>query len=167
MRWRGHRDDGTWTIPAEAREKGTRGELKLPEAALAIIASPAAARRQPLRLRRRRSVNGKEHACHERLGKRKRALDAKVAAELPDMPQWQLHDLRRTARSLMSRAGVPREHAERVMGHASAGRRGRLRSARLFRREGRRAGEARGADRAHRASSLRRGSSICAKLAKD
>ena len=53
--------------------------------------------------------------------KRKRGLDAKVAAELPDVPQWQLHDLRRTARSLMSRAGVPSEHAERVMGHAIAG----------------------------------------------
>ena len=53
--------------------------------------------------------------------KRKREFDAKVAAVLPDVPQWQLHDLRRTARSLMSRAGVPGEHAERVMGHAIAG----------------------------------------------
>jgi integrase len=31
---------------------------------------------------------------------------------------WTLHDLRRTARSLMSRAGVPRDHAERVLGHS-------------------------------------------------
>jgi integrase len=53
--------------------------------------------------------------------KRKRALDGKIATELPDVPQWQLHDLRRTARSLMSRAGAPSEHAERVMGHAIAG----------------------------------------------
>jgi integrase len=34
---------------------------------------------------------------------------------------WVVHDLRRTARSLMSRAGVLSEHAERVMGHAIAG----------------------------------------------
>jgi integrase len=31
---------------------------------------------------------------------------------------WTLHDLRRTARSLMARAGVPTDHAERVLGHA-------------------------------------------------
>ena len=38
-----------------------------------------------------------------------------------DMPRWTLHDLRRTARSLMSRAGVSRDHAERVLGHRIAG----------------------------------------------
>jgi integrase len=31
---------------------------------------------------------------------------------------WTLHDLRRTARSLMARAGVPDSHAERCLGHA-------------------------------------------------
>jgi len=35
-----------------------------------------------------------------------------------------LHDLRRTARTLMSRAGVPSDHAERVLGHTM----GRIRS---------------------------------------
>jgi integrase len=35
--------------------------------------------------------------------------------------QWTLHDLRRTARSLMSRAGVPSEHAERCLGHVIGG----------------------------------------------
>jgi integrase len=30
---------------------------------------------------------------------------------------WRLHDLRRTARSLMSKAGVAREHAEECLGH--------------------------------------------------
>jgi integrase len=37
---------------------------------------------------------------------------------------WTLHDLRRTARSLMSRAGVYPDHAERVLGHAIGGVRG-------------------------------------------
>ncbi len=37
---------------------------------------------------------------------------------------WTLHDLRRTARSLMSRAGVPSDHAERCLGHVMAGVRG-------------------------------------------
>jgi integrase len=37
---------------------------------------------------------------------------------------WTLHDLRRTARSLMSRAGVNADHAERCLGHVIAGVRG-------------------------------------------
>jgi integrase len=34
---------------------------------------------------------------------------------------WRLHDLRRTARSLLSRAGVPSDHAERCLGHVIGG----------------------------------------------
>jgi integrase len=37
------------------------------------------------------------------------------------MPRWTLHDLRRTARSLMARAGVRPDVAERVMGHVIVG----------------------------------------------
>lgn len=37
------------------------------------------------------------------------------------MPHWTIHDLRRTARSLMSRIGVQTEIAERVLGHKQAG----------------------------------------------
>jgi integrase len=37
---------------------------------------------------------------------------------------WCIHDLRRTARSLMSRAGVNPDHAERVLGHIIGGVRG-------------------------------------------
>jgi integrase len=40
------------------------------------------------------------------------------------LPHWTLHDLRRTARSLMSRAGVPSDHAERCLGHVIGGVRG-------------------------------------------
>lgn len=60
----------------------------------------------------------------------KRAFDAKVLAELreqspeAELPRWTLHDLRRTARSLMSRAGVPSDHAERCLGHVLPGVRG-------------------------------------------
>jgi integrase len=59
-----------------------------------------------------------------------RKFDTKVLAELrkdnPDaeLPRWTLHDLRRTARSLMSRAGVPSDHAERCLGHVLPGIRG-------------------------------------------
>jgi integrase len=37
---------------------------------------------------------------------------------------WTIHDLRRTARSLMSRAGVDADHAERCLGHVIGGVRG-------------------------------------------
>jgi integrase len=37
---------------------------------------------------------------------------------------WTLHDLRRTSRSLMSRAGVASDHAERCLGHVIGGVRG-------------------------------------------
>jgi integrase len=37
---------------------------------------------------------------------------------------WRFHDLRRTARSLMSRTGVNPDIAERCLGHVIGGRRG-------------------------------------------
>ncbi|MBR1234596.1 site-specific integrase [Bradyrhizobium sp. AUGA SZCCT0182] len=49
----------------------------------------------------------------------KKAFDAECG-----ITGWTLHDLRRTARSLMSRAGVPSDHAEICLGHVIAGVRG-------------------------------------------
>ena len=58
--------------------------------------------------------------------KAKRDLDAAIAEirkgdNREPMPRWRLHDLRRTARSLMSRAKVPTDHAERALGHVMGG----------------------------------------------
>ncbi len=41
--------------------------------------------------------------------------------EAKPLPNWTLHDLRRTARSLMSRAGVRADHAERCLGRVMPG----------------------------------------------
>jgi integrase len=49
----------------------------------------------------------------------KKAFDEKCG-----FSDWTIHDLRRTARSLMSRAQVPSDHAERAIGHAIGGIRG-------------------------------------------
>ena len=61
--------------------------------------------------------------------KAKVALDKTInsvreEAGLKPIPDWRLHDLRRTARSLMSRAGVTSDIAERVLGHVLPGVRG-------------------------------------------
>jgi len=49
-------------------------------------------------------------------------LKSKFDRAMPEViPDWRLHDLRRTSRSLMSRAGVPTDHAERVLGHVIGG----------------------------------------------
>jgi integrase len=111
MRWQDIDLDGVWRIPAEAREKTNAGELVLPEMALAIIKA------QP-------RLAGNEHVFPGRgaspisgFSALKRSFDAKTGIKT----QWQIHDLRRTARSLMSRAGVNSEHAERVLGHVQQG----------------------------------------------
>jgi integrase len=61
--------------------------------------------------------------------KAKAALDSKLAKirkqnRRPPMQPWVFHDLRRTARSLMSRADVSSDIAERVLGHVIPGVRG-------------------------------------------
>jgi hypothetical protein len=59
--------------------------------------------------------------------KAKRDFDKEMLATLresdPDaeLKQWQIHDLRRTARSLMTRVGVQSRHAETALGHVLPG----------------------------------------------
>ena len=103
-------EDGVWTIPAEPREKTAAGSLALPDMARRIIDAQPRFDSNPFVFAGRSDgpING--------FSKMKARLD-----RLSGVSGWRLHDLRRTARSLMSRAGVPSEHAERVMGHAITG----------------------------------------------
>ena len=110
MRWEDISDDGTWSIPSTAREKGTAGSLMLPEAALAIIKA------QPRFASNPYVLAGRADSYIQGQSKRKAQFDAKVK-----IAPWVIHDLRRTARSLMSRAGVRPDIAERVLGHAIGG----------------------------------------------
>jgi integrase len=112
MKWADVSPEGEWTIPAEPREKNTAGSLMLPKAALDII-------------RAQHELGDNPHVFPARIGNgpfnsfgpAKGKFDAKIGS----MPPWTVHDLRRTARSLMSRAGVRPDIAERVMGHATPG----------------------------------------------
>ena len=103
--------DGVWSIPSERREKGNAGTLKLPESVLAIIeAQPVLADNPYIFAGRRRGQAFNSFS----LGK------AELEASAPIAP-WTLHDLRRTARSLLAGTEVSRDHAERLLGHAIPG----------------------------------------------
>jgi integrase len=109
MRW-DQIADTEWIIPKEPREKDNAGVLVLPEMAQAIIAA------QPRFAANPYVFAGRTEGPINGMSKCKARLD-----RASGVSGWKLHDLRRTARSLMSRAGVSSEHAERVMGHAIGG----------------------------------------------
>ncbi len=112
MKWDDVSVDGIWTIPTEDREKGHGGVLKLPQMALAIIREQNRIADNPYIFSARR---GGGHFSGYSAGK------ARLVAKAGALPRWTIHDQRRTARSLMARAGVLPHIAERVMGHAIEG----------------------------------------------
>jgi integrase len=115
--------DGVWRIPYETRQKPNAGTLRLPQVVLDIINAQSHIAGNPY------VFAGRGSGPFNSFSQRKKELDKKLRKEqldkkLPDMPSWIIHDLRRTARSLMSRAGVNSDHAERVLGHKIAGVKG-------------------------------------------
>ncbi len=115
--------NGDWIIPAE-RMKGKREHVvPLSPAAKAIIDGMPKLGPYAFTNDGRRPIRG--------FTKRKAMFDAAVLTELrkqdPEaepLPRWTLHDLRRTARSLMSRAGINTDIAERCLAHVMGGVRG-------------------------------------------
>jgi len=108
--------DSVWKITTEKREKGNPGSLKLPPIALEIIRSQPIIDNSPYVFPGERRHKGLP--AFNSFSLRKRELSEKLPR---NMEPWTVHDLRRTARSLMSRAGVERSLAERVLGHAIGG----------------------------------------------
>jgi integrase len=110
LRWDDIDAKGVWTIRTEEREKGNPGRLRLPQMALDII------QRQPRFVGNAYVFAGRNNGGASGMfhgGVYKAQFD-----KLCGVTDWRVHDLRRTARSLMSRAGVQTEIAERVLGHA-------------------------------------------------
>jgi integrase len=106
MKWE-HIRDGVWFMPQAKREKGVGGDLLLPAEAIAILDSLPRFASCPYVF-----TNGRV------------PLDdgAKVAfAAKVNIAHWVIHDLRRTAKSLMARAGVRPDISERVLGHVIKG----------------------------------------------
>jgi integrase len=106
LRWSDIAPDGTWTIRTEKREKGNPGSLRLPQLALDIIAA------QP-------RFRGNDHVFAGNKGAKFFKHRTKTAFdEASSVTDWRIHDLRRTSRSLLSRAGMRPDIAEKVLGHA-------------------------------------------------
>ena len=120
---------GLWTIPADRYKTKRPNLVPLPDAALAI-------------LRGLPRIDGSDlfftttgHTPFSGFGKAKRNLDKKLAdlraaagqrngrENLNESPDWRLHDLRRTAKTIMRRkhVGVSSFVSERVLGHVIAG----------------------------------------------
>jgi integrase len=111
MRWDDVAPDGTWTIPTAPREKGNPGTLKLPPLAIKIIRSRSRFASNEYVFAGRRPGEPIAGFATWHLAFRKRS----------GVDGWTLHDLRRTARSLLSRVGVRPDIAERCLGHAVGG----------------------------------------------
>lgn len=121
MRW-SEITDGVWRPIRPYRAKGVIEQAKLPPLARTIIeAQPVVLGSDyvfPASRKGRRDGPGENFGSYSAFEQAKSELDKLMRVELPEMPHWTLHDLRRTGRSLLARAGVPQERAERVLAHA-------------------------------------------------
>jgi integrase len=106
-------DGADWIIPG-ARYKTGKDHL-VPLSAMALRVLPSG---------KSDFVFSKDGATPIHASNFKTAFDKALLREGPPLPRWTIHDLRRTARSLMSRAGVASDHAERCLGHVIGGVRG-------------------------------------------
>jgi integrase len=110
-----------WTIPAERHKSKKDFELPLSQTAQQLLdqVPRIAGSDWTFTHDGQRPVGG--------FSKFKKAFDARMLAELrkddsdAELKRWVVHDLRRSARSLMSRAGVPPRHAEMALGHTVGG----------------------------------------------
>src|SRR5215471_1595621 len=109
MRWAELNGDRTWIIPAARYKTNLDHVIPLSEFSLSVLPE----RNGEFAF----SKNGREAIGG--YGRHKQAID-----EANGVSGWVIHDLRRTARSLLSRAGVHADHAERCLGHVIGGVRG-------------------------------------------
>jgi integrase len=109
MRWE-DLDGDIWTIAAEPREKVNAGKLKLPKFTFGITDVLPRVGENPF------VFAGRGKKAFNSFSDGKEDLQTKVK-----IAPWVIHDLCRTARSLMARAGVRSDIAERTLGHVIVG----------------------------------------------
>lgn len=128
MAWSEIDKDAVWSIPVERYKSKRVQTVPLSKAALAIIEGlPKVKGCDFVFAARGRPGKGKGAEPiwqpFQGFSKCKPALDAAVAEANggEPLPNWTLHDLRHTAKTLMVRAGVRPDISERVLGHVIAG----------------------------------------------
>ena len=107
MRW-AELAEGVWTLPPERNKVGVELVRPLSGAALAVLDGLPRSGEWVFTRRGSQAIGG--------LAELKTELD-----RLSGMSNWVHHDLRRTARSLLSRAGVNADVAELCLGHVLPG----------------------------------------------
>jgi integrase len=117
--------DGIWTIPAERYKTKRSNHVPLSNAARRVIeAQPQIDSCDyvfPSRTKTAFSGFGKSKARVDRAVLLYMQKRTKKGTAIEPLPNWTLHDLRRTAKTLMVRAGVRPDISERVLGHVIAG----------------------------------------------
>ena len=112
MKWAELAGD-VWTIPSEDREKGNAGQLRLPPLAMAVLAKIP-------------KIDECSYVFAGRYGDKPMNSFSQGAEDIrkllpATMPRWTLHDLRRTARTLMTDLRIDDRVAEQVLGHTIEG----------------------------------------------
>jgi integrase len=110
MRWTEVDAEGTWALPAARSKTKVDVPRPLSKAARVLLAERPRIEGCPYVF----TANG--ISALKSFSGPKAKLDAKSG-----VTGWRLHDLRRTARSLLSRAGVSADVAERCLGHTIPG----------------------------------------------
>jgi len=110
MRWTELNGNRAWTIPAQRYK--TNLDHVIPLSALALSVLPNQRNGEFV-------FSGNGRTAIGGYQRHKQAIDTASGVN-----GWVIHDLRRTARSLLSRAGVASDHAERCLGHVIGGVRG-------------------------------------------
>ena len=117
--------DGIWVIPAERYKTKRPNHVPLSKTAFALIEA------QPKLGDCDLIFPSRAKTPYSGFAKSKAKLDKDLLAamktrekqgmKVDPLPNWTLHDLRRTAKTLMVRAGVRPDISERVLGHVIAG----------------------------------------------
>jgi integrase len=109
MTW-GEVKGDTWVLPASRNKTGEELERPLSKLALGILNELPCIEDNPYVF----TLGSCPFNSHSRL---KKQLDGRLQFG----QQWQVHDLRRSARSLLSRAGITNDIAEMCLGHVLSG----------------------------------------------
>lgn len=111
MKWVDLRGN-VWHLATAPREKPNVGRIVLPQMVLDIIEAQPRLNANPYVF-----AGSRKSGPFNAFGQFAIALEKKMHEQLPDMPGFTIHDLRRTFRTRLSRIGIDREVAERCLGH--------------------------------------------------